>query len=290
MLKDAGVYQNTELFMIYVLVTRHAADFRAGTFTLKNGMSVADLVRTLTSVTTKERTITLIEGWGIKEMGDYLVAQGAIQDIQEWYAAVGTPPSIAGPKTQIAGSLRMVASNGAPLSPNGATLEGYLFPDTYRVVTTASAQQIALKMLQNFNRRTADVAASGTITYDTLILASIVEREVRGDADRKIVADLFLRRLAEGMALQADSTVNYVTGKKTPALSAEDRDIDSPWNTYLHRGLPPTPISNPSLSAIRAVLDPTPNAYVYFLTDAEGTVHYARTFAEHVANKERYLR
>ena len=92
------------------------------------------------------------------------------------------------------------------------------------------------------------------------------------------------------MALQADSTVNYVTGKKTPSLSIADRDIDSPWNTYQHRGLPPGPISNPSLSAIRAVLDPTPNSYVYFLTDNEGAVHYARTFAEHVANKERYLR
>lgn len=285
MLKDADVNQNTELFMAYVIITHHVSDFKTGTFTLKKGMSIADMVRTLTSATAIERTITLIEGWGIKEMGEYLVAQGALKSVEEWYAVVGTPPSVAGPTRQVPGTL----SANATFDPT-STMEGFLFPDTYRIALDATAEDIAKKMFNNFTQRMQETSAGNRISYDSVILASIIEREVRSDEDRKIVADIFQRRLKEGMALQADSTVNYVTGKKTPSLSIGDRDIDSPWNTYQNRGLPPTPISNPSLSAIRAVLDPTPNTYVYFLTDNEGAVHYARTFAEHVANKEQYLR
>ena len=284
-LKNADVNQNTELFMAYVIITNRASDFKTGTFTLKKGMSIADMVQTLTSETAGERTITLIEGWGIKEMGDYLVAQGAIKSVQDWYAVVGTPPSVAGPTRQIPGTL----SANATFDPT-STMEGFLFPDTYRIATNATAEDIAKKMLNNFTQRMQETSAGNRGSYDSIILASIIEREVRSDEDRKIVADIFQRRLKEGMALQADSTVNYVTGKKTPSITSADRDIDSPWNTYQNRGLPPSPISNPSLSAIKAVLDPTPNTYVYFLTDSEGRVHYARTFAEHVANKEQYLR
>jgi len=100
---------------------------------------------------------------------------------------------------------------------------------------------------------------------------------------------LFLRRLEIGMMLQADSTINYVTGKKTPSVSYDDLEIDSPYNTYKVQGLPPGPISNPGMAAIRAVYEPEPNDYFYFLTTPEGEVIYARTFNEHVANKNRYL-
>lgn len=282
----AGIMDGGAPFIAYVKATGAAARLKAGTFVLKPGMAVADIVRTLTEATASERRITLLEGWGIREMGEYLVAQGALTDIDAWYAAVGTPPSALGgtrqiPGTDFRGEFAILAA-----LPSGATLEGYLFPDTYRIAVDASAEDIVRTLLGNFARRTADLPS---VTYDQLRLASVVEREVRSDADRKMVADLFLRRMEEGMALQADSTVNYVTGKKTPALSAADRDLDTPWNTYRHRGLPPTPISNPSLSSIRAVLDPTPNLSVYFLTDADGRVHYARTLEEHVANKRRYL-
>lgn len=280
-LRDAGVIKGDALFNMYVRTTGVARSLKAGTFMLKAGMSIASVAKILTEASASDRRITMLEGWGIREMGEYLVAQGALKSADEWYAVVGTPPSVAGAGRQIPGTL------SRPGLPEAVTLEGYLFPDTYRFATDATAEDIAKKMLENFDRRTREFGAVGN---DALILASIVEREVRSDADRKMVADLFLRRLKEGMALQADSTVNYVTGKKTPSLSLADRDIDSPWNTYQHRGLPPTPISNPSLSAITAVLNPTPNPYVYFLTDAEGTVHYARTFEEHVANKSRYLR
>lgn len=280
LLAERGYIPSPTLFVLYARLSGRAAELKAGTFVLRHGDSIPELVRALTQATTSDRRLTLLEGWGIREMGEYLVAQGALASVDEWYAAVGTPPSVAGVTRQIPGSM------SAPGAPAGVTLEGYLFPDTYRIAADASAEQIAGTLLENFHRRTAGLG----LTRERLILASIVEREVRSDEDRRMVADLFLRRMEEGMALQADSTVNYVTAKKTPALSAADRDLASPWNTYQHRGLPPSPISNPSLSSIRAVLDPLPNPYVYFLTDAEGRVHYARTLEEHVANKQRYLR
>ncbi len=285
-LNDAGLLKYPPLFVGFVRLTGAADGLKAGTYALKPDMSIAQIVRALGQPGSSERRVTLLEGWGIREMGEYLVAQGALAGVEEWYAAVGTPPSALGGTRQLPGTDFRDEFAFLATLPAGATLEGYLFPDTYRIAVDASAEDIARTLLGNFARRTADLPA---VTYDQLRLASVVEREVRSDEDRRMVADLFLRRMAEGMALQADSTVNYVTAKKTPALSAADRDLVTPWNTYLHRGLPPTPIGNPSLSSIRAVLDPTPNPYVYFLTDEEGAVHYARTLEEHVANKRRYL-
>jgi UPF0755 protein len=126
--------------------------------------------------------------------------------------------------------------------------------------------------------------------YEIVIIASIVEREVQSPEDMALVADLFWRRDDIGMGLQADSTVNYVTGKKDAAISYEDTQVDSLYNTYKYRGLPYGPISNPGIAAIRATVYPTPNSAVYFLTDMQGTVHYAETLDGHNANKARYLR
>ncbi|TAK05741.1 endolytic transglycosylase MltG [Patescibacteria group bacterium] len=287
-LKQEHVIFSSWFFRVETKLKGSDDELRPGTYTFRQGSSMSTVIDWLTNGRIQERTITLIEGWGIREMGEYLVVQGALKNVDEWYAAVGTPPSVGVTTHAMSFSDFPVIS----AMTKDTTLEGFLFPDTYRIAADATAKEIARRMLVNFEFRFpyAEVERLGKTPYEVVTLASIIEREVRSDEDRKIVADIFQRRLKEGMALQADSTVNYVTGKKTPSISSADRDIDSPWNTYQNRGLPPSPISNPSLSAIKAVLAPTPNPYVYFLTDAEGQVHYARTFSEHVANKERYLR
>jgi UPF0755 protein len=180
--------------------------------------------------------------------------------------------------------------------PAGTSLEGYLFPDTYRLFKKATPGEIVGELAANLERRlegaglAEKIAASGHSLHEILTLASIVEREVRSPEDRRLVADIFWRRLAAGLALQADSTVNYATGKSVAAASAEDLKTASRFNTYRYPGLPPGPICNPGLSAIRAVLEPEPNRYWFFLTDDEGQVHYAATFEEHTQNKARYLR
>jgi UPF0755 protein len=177
----------------------------------------------------------------------------------------------------------------------GTSLEGYLFPDTYSLFPDATAASVTKKLLDNFGRHMTSevmtaVSASQREFRDVIIMASILEREVQTPADRRLVADLFWRRLAKGMRLQADSTVNYVTGGRDPSISGSDLALESPYNSYRYEGLPPGPIGNPGLDAIMAAVQSTPNDYWYFLTDADSAVHYAKTYDEHLANKAKYLR
>ncbi len=135
-----------------------------------------------------------------------------------------------------------------------------------------------------------DTKNSGRDVHGIVTMASILEREVKSEKDRKLVADIFYRRIQHGMPLQADSTVNYSTGKSDLQAQAADLNIDSPYNTYNHTGLPPGPISNPGLVSLRAALYPEANPYWFFLTTPDGTVMYSRTFQEHVMNKLKYLK
>lgn len=207
----------------------------------------------------------------------------------------------------------MVASQG---------LEGYLFPDTYFFYPYATSSAVIGLMRSNFDKKisviekelnidfvsTANIKAieaqntaidkgsdiSATLPKTlslarTIILASILEKEVQTFQDMSIVADLFNRREEIGMPLQADSTLTYITGKTSAELTMRDLRGDDPYNTYKNRGFPPTPISNPGLQAIRAVLNPTPNKYIYFLSDEDGVTHFSETYEEHLRLKKKYL-
>lgn len=170
----------------------------------------------------------------------------------------------------------------------GAGLEGFLFPDTYRFDRQADAVTITHSLLETFQRKAWPLLQEGSSlgVFDTLVLASIVEAEVQSDRDRALVADLFLRRLAIGQPLQSDATVKYVLGLNKIQHSFEETRTDSPYNTYINKGLPPGPITNPGLSAITATLHPTKNDALYFLSDAKtGETIFAKTFEEHVQNK-----
>jgi UPF0755 protein len=180
--------------------------------------------------------------------------------------------------------------------------EGYLFPDTYLIPQQATAGGIIEILTNNFNRRFNDdlklqAKKKGLSIKEVIILASLVEKEARHDNDRQKVASIILKRYREGMPLQIDATVQYALGyqadektwwKKT--LSAEDLKIDSPYNTYKYVGLPPTPIANPGLASIKAVLEADVNTpYWYYLSDNTGKMHYATTLEEHNANIKKYL-
>ena len=136
-----------------------------------------------------------------------------------------------------------------------------------------------------------DIIASGRDVNEVMIMASLLEREVRGVEDKKMVADLFWRRYDNNWALQADSTVHFVSGKNGSVFTTkEDRDSLSPWNTYKYPGLPLGPIAHPSLSSIEAAIYPEKNNYWYFLTDLEGGVHYGTDLEGHNRNVQKYLR
>jgi UPF0755 protein len=172
--------------------------------------------------------------------------------------------------------------------------EGYLFPDTYFFPPEATPLMIEDRLKSEFSSETdslaPEIAAQGKTLQQIITMASILEAEVQTDSDRKLVADILWRRINIGMRLQVDSTLSYILGKTSAELTDADLKTDSPYNTYLNAGLPPTPISNPGIEAIQAALNPTPNNYLYFLSDGHGITHFAVTYAEHVQNKQKYLK
>ncbi len=172
--------------------------------------------------------------------------------------------------------------------------EGYNFPDTYLFMPNAKPQAVLKVLQENFDDKASGISgqitAFGKPLKDVVIMASILEAEARTTETRKIIAGILWKRLALGMPLQVDAPFQYIIGKNTFQLTAADLKIDSPYNTYLHKGLPPGPIGNPGLDALTDAVNPTKTPYFYYLSDVRGNMHYATTYAEHLANKEKYLR
>jgi len=175
----------------------------------------------------------------------------------------------------------------------GKQYEGYLFPDTYLFSPSADIASIVKTMRANFDTKmttlSADVNASGHSISDIVIMASLIEKEVRTSANRRIVAGILWDRLELGMPLQVDAVFGYIFNRNTYSPSLADLKVDSLYNTYTHTGLPPGPINNPGMDSLEAALHPTKTDYLYYLTGTDDLMHYATTFAEHQANQRKYL-
>ena len=183
------------------------------------------------------------------------------------------------------------------LSPNATSLEGYLFPDTYRFNRHTTPEQMVAAMVHRFRQVAAQPGlrpdGSGIEMARTVILASLVEKEVNQDAERPLVAGVFTNRLAQGMPLATDPSVIYAAlleGRYRGEIYASDLESQSPYNTYRHAGLPPGPICNPGVAALKAALAPTRTDYLYFVADAEGHSRFSATLKEHTQQVEAYRR
>ncbi len=173
--------------------------------------------------------------------------------------------------------------------------EGTLFPDTYFFMPNTSPKDIILSMRENFARQIKpfeeDIAKSGKTLSDIIIMASIIEGEANNQIESKrIVSGILWKRLRLEMPLQVDAPFKYYNDKNSYTLTKDDLKEDHPYNTYVNKGLPPTPINNPGLDSIRAAIAPTNTDYLYFMSDKNGNMYYARDFDGHQANRERYLR
>jgi len=179
--------------------------------------------------------------------------------------------------------------------------EGYLFPDTYRVYASSTAASVVDKMLKNFDAKLtdelrADITKQGKTVEDIIIMASLIEKEApinynkEENEDARIIGGIFWNRLKIGQGLQSDATLSYILKDKEDQHSGADLQIDSLYNTYKYRGLPPGPIANPGLLAIRAAIYPATTKYYYFLTTPDRQVIYAKTYEEHLQNKYKYLK
>lgn len=163
--------------------------------------------------------------------------------------------------------------------------EGYLFPDTYFFAPGVPARDVVTAMRRTYDEKTVELKP----TREQIIMASILEKEARLFETRATIAGILWKRLERGMALQVDAVFGYIFGTSTFSPTFDQLKVVSPYNTYTNTGLPPGPIGNPGLEAIRAAQNPTKTPYWYYLTGADGTMHYAKTFDEHVANRK-YLR
>jgi UPF0755 protein len=182
------------------------------------------------------------------------------------------------------------------LSPNAPSLEGYLFPDTYRFTHHTTPAQMLAAMVKRFRQVAAQIGLTANPGQDpasTVILASLIEKEVNQDSERPLVASVFTNRLAQGMPLATDPSVIYAAlldGRYRGAIYASDLQSDSPYNTYRHTGLPPGPICNPGIAALKAALAPATTSYLYFVADAQGHSRFSATLKEHSQQVQVYRR
>jgi len=279
--------KNSLVFETYSFLKGVESRFQAAEYDLPEVVNIKRLVDILTTGQKgDEWELTVIEGLTVKEIAGLLEGMDKF-GADDFLGAIG---HIRGDRIDFSSKYDFLKDKSDEVS-----LEGYLFPDTYRFFPDASIEDVVDKMLRNFDKKLTDqmrkdIKKQDKTIFDIIIMASIVEREVRTEDDRPIVSGIFWKRLEAGQALQADSTVNYITGKKTPAVSLDDLQIDSAYNTYKYAGLTPGPISNPGIASIVAAIYPEDSEYWYFLTDKEGNVHYAEDFEKHVENKNKYLR
>ena len=295
-LQEAGLIGDARLFEAYVRENNVAQRLEAGTYVLSPRMTPLEIVEALQNAQAEGIAITIPEGWRLEQTADYLSAAGVLDG--DGYRDLATNGDL----------LDLDPSRYAFLTtrPAGTSLEGYLFPDTYELPKdSATARDLLVRQLENFATRVVPiyeeaVAADATQLdlYAVLTLASIVEREAVVAAERPTIAGVYLNRLAAGIKLEADPTVQYAMGYqpaadqwwKTPVSLAEYDSVDSPYNTYLYPGIPPGPIASPGLDSIQAVLYPEAHDYIYFVAtpDGSGAHVFAETWEEHVANVQRY--
>ncbi len=285
-LEEQGLIRSASLFRLLAAYYGVSSSLEAGEYELQRDMTTTQIINRLHRGLVKTEMVTIPEGWRSEQVAEVLEKKGLFSQ-GEFLKACNSASFAYGFLTD---------------RPAGATLEGYLFPDTYFVAPKTDAESFVGRMLQNFDERfTATMrekaTAQGLTIHQVVTLASIVEREARLPEERPLIAGVFLNRLELGMALDADPTVQYALANEQASrasdgywkeLSQEDLSIDSPYNTYRYVGLPPGPICSPGLASIQAVLNPAASDFLYFVAREDGSHAFATTLEEHIQNVERY--
>lgn len=282
-LDAAGIVDGRLTFIVYAVKTGLYKKFQVGEYSLSSKLSIPEITERFVGgkVVPAGVRVTFPESWTIQEIAERLTANGLAG---AEFQAIAEKPF---PKWR---------ERYAFLKdlPAGASLEGYLFPDTYIFPEQATGELIVNELLKTFGEKAAPtitdgLAARGMSFHEVLTLASIVEEEGRTESDRKNISDVFKKRLAIGQPLQSDATINYIHGTAKDQPTFDDLKADSPYNTYARAGLPPGPIGNPSLMSIEATLRPTSNPYYYFLIDPKTRITYFATdFEGHQKNRAAY--
>lgn len=283
-LQAAGLIRSAWAFRLAASIYGLDSSLGAGEYVLRPNMTLSEVMAQLQKA--NPLRLTIPEGWRLEQVAA-LVEEKGLFSKEDFLRA----------------SRAQFAYSFLSGRPAGASLEGYLFPDTYFLSGSTTASDLVNKMLTNFDGRFTlqlrdRAARRGLSVHQVVILASIVEREVIRDQERPLIAAIFLKRLALGMTLDADPTIQYALGNSPASvtrygfwkasLSQDDMRVDSPYNTYRQRGLPPGPIASPGLASLRAVVEAPETDYLYFVAKGDGSHAFATTLEEHIQNIARY--
>jgi UPF0755 protein len=275
-LKDQGYIRNDLLFNVYSYLTGNSKKIQSGNYEISSSMVIPEIVHKFSSGDVVKEKLTIIEGWTLEDILSYLEDKDIFEEnIKDTLYSNGR------------------VFNYDFLDNGSFTLEGYVFPDTYYLSKGDTFNSFLDLTFQNFEKKIdkallSEIETQGKSLHEIIIMASLIEREVKTYEDKQLVSGVLWNRESIGMALQSCSTVTYLTGKET--VSTENTKIDSPYNTYLYLGLPIGPISNPGLDSIKAAIYPQESDYLYFLSTSDGKTIFSKTLKEHNIAKAEYLK
>ncbi|MGI6435059.1 MAG: endolytic transglycosylase MltG [Syntrophomonadaceae bacterium] len=279
LLKAQGLIRNERFFLVYCRQQGWDNQLKAGHYRFSRSQGLAEIARTIAEGKVVKQSFTIPEGYTVAQIGELLVSRG-ICNAQTWQEASSQ-------------SYNFAFLNGQRPATVKYPLEGFLFPDTYVIEESTSAQEIVKTMLGRFeevwNNEFAKLAQSqNRDVMEVITTASLIEKEARVASERAQIAGVINNRLARNMLLQVDATVLYSLETNKSMVTYADLKVNSPYNTYLYPGLPPGPIACPGQAAIQAALTPENHQYYYYVARGDGSHEFTATFAEHLAAQRRY--
>ena len=253
---------NNPFFKLYLKFRNNGKDIKAGNYELRGKFNIIELVSMLESGKSKVFKFTIIEGNTVKNVIDKLVADG--KGKRENFEKAFKERDFSYP------------------TPDG-NFEGYLYPETYFIPESYDEKSIINIFLKEFLKKfPVESYPDKDEFYQKLIMASILEREAAVESEKPIMASVFYNRIAKNMTLSADSTVNFVFNYEKKRIYYKDLEVDSPYNTYKNKGLPPGPICNPTVSSVEAAYHPADTEYLFFVTKGGGEHFFSKTYKEHL--------
>ena len=280
LLKEQGLIKNATIFKLYFRLKDLDGKLKPGEYTLNSGMSVPQIADKLIQGSVVYYSFTVPEGYNTKQIADVLEKKGYI-DREKFMKEVSN------------GKFEYDFLKGIPASPQ--RLEGYLFPDTYKITKDTNEQQIIEMMLARFDSEISPdfkekAKSLGLSLHEAVTLASVIEREAVKDGERSRVSAVFHNRLKKGMKLESCATIQYALGEQKTRLLYKDLQIESPYNTYKYTNLPPGPIASPGGPSLEAAVDPEKNVdYLFFVVSENGKHVFSNTLAEHNYAKSKYI-
>ncbi|TFG35844.1 MAG: endolytic transglycosylase MltG [Parcubacteria group bacterium] len=278
-LQKQGLIKWSSDFRLYVAARGISNQLQAGSYFLSYSTNIPQMVNKFILGEVIKIDLTVPEGYGLKDIEKNLLAStDKTYDISVLQAK------------DFKKDFSFLKS-----APDNASLEGFLFPDTYEFSYEASREEIAKKMLDNFDKKLTpalrqEIEKQKKTVFDMMTMASLIEKEVKTKEDKEIASGILWKRLNSKMPLQVDATILYFTEKDSSKVSIDETKIDSPYNTYKYLGLPQGPICNPGIESIEAAIYPKSSAYWYYLSTPEGKTIFSRTLEEHNIAKYKYLK